>query len=516
MKNNLSSASAAKTLLILVLSLIPAINWATESTPVKDLPDRISAIETLNDQINQVVEMIGREDWAAALPLMKRVIEAPAFEYLPLDRRRALLTSASGVAFTLDDYKLAQTYAIRACALPDPSPHVFQIRLYASFYLDDWPDAAQALMYIAKTPKALAAVNDDVIFRIINELKKSATNAATSFDLMAALYAASWKIDGIYEPSYVWRDYAIALIERQRTAEAKKSLLRIQQPSSLISIRVDKRFGPIFKSSPEIFDIDKAVNADIGNLRKLMRESPRSMLAVMQLTYALLKARRYDEVLSLTNDVMQKMNEHAGTKPAYDDGNEKFIWILNNRAIALGGLGRRDEELELLVRAARRPEHGEPNVSQAINLGEFYCELGRPKDALFAILDVEKTSPYGKSQMELVHLCAGLQLEDKEAVASALNYLKEHQADSPRTYQGALIDVQDFDGAAAILIGRLNDPSLRADALVEVQNYIDPTDLPWPTKSREHFRTVINRDDVQNAIQKVGRIESFNLRSDLN
>jgi tetratricopeptide (TPR) repeat protein len=205
----------------------------------------------------------------------------------------------------------------------------------------------------------------------------------------------------------------------------------------------------------------------------------------------------------------------SGSQPAYDDINDDLIWILNNRAIALGGLGRRDEELELLIRAARRPEHGDPNVSQAINLGQFYCDLGRPKDALFAILDVEKTSPYGQSQLETVHLCAALQLGDKDAAASALNYLKDHQADSPRTYQSALVLVGDYDGAAALLIQRLNDPSMRADALTEVQNYMDPADLEWPVKSRERFRVVVNRDDVQKAIHKVGRIESFNLRSDL-
>jgi hypothetical protein len=68
------------------------------------------------------------------------------------------------------------------------------------------------------------------------------------------------------------------------------------------------------------------------------------------------------------------------------------------------------------------------------------------------------------------------------STASAPRYLKEHQADSPKTYQAALDDTEDFDGAAAVLIQRLQDPHLRAD--------------------------------VQTAINKVGRIESFNLRSD--
>lgn len=514
MNMNRSNAPITR-LIVLLWMLCPLIVSASDEIPMNDMPSRIAALEALNAKIDQVAELIDKQDRTAALPLLKSIIESAAFEYLPLDRRRALLLSASGVALQLNESKLSQTYAMRVIALPNPPTMVWPVMLYASFFSNDWPNAAQALTQIAKqTPKTLKDY-DDEIMRVVHELNTSPTNATTSFDLMAALFAANWKVDGVYEPSSVWRDYAIALLGRNNFVEAKRVVLRIRQPGLLISVRVDKRFDPIIKWSPEIVDIDKAVVFEIADLHKIIQNSPRSMQAVIQLTYALLKARRYSEVLLLTDEVIQKADRRTSNKPAYDDI-EKLIWVLNNRAIAFGGLGRRDEELELLIRAARRPEHGEPNVSQAINLGEFYCDLGRPKDALFAILDVENTSPYGMTQVQTVHLCAGLQLGDKEAVASALSYLKEHSADSPRTYQAALIDVQDFDGAAAILISRLNDPALRADALAEIQNYVDPSDLSWPVQSRNHFQTVIDRSDVQKVISKVGRIESFNLRSDLN
>ncbi len=207
-------------------------------------------------------------------------------------------------------------------------------------------------------------------------------------------------------------------------------------------MRVDKRFDPITKMSPEIFNIDKAVELDIAILRGIVGKSPRSLQHVIDLTYALLKARRYDEVLALTEAVTQ--NTDSG-KPAYDD-KENLIWILNNRAIALGGLGRRDEELELLIR---------------------------------------EVSPYGRLQLESVRHCAALQLNDKEAAASAL------------------------------LIQRLNTVSMRSDVLTEIQNYNDPADLPSLLTSRDLFTAIMARDDVQQAVNKVGRIESFNLRSDM-
>jgi tetratricopeptide (TPR) repeat protein len=372
-----------------------------------------------------------------------------------------------------------------------------------------------ALTQIAKqTPKDLEDIKDpNIIFRILNESSASPTPA--HFELLEALYGAHWKIDGRFEPSSQWRDYALALLDRRRPLEAKQVALRVTQPSVLISMRADKRFDAITKSSSDHFDIDKAVDRNIADFRDIVRQSPRNLPSLIELTYALLKARRYDEVLSLTETVMEKANLRGTGTSAYDDVADNLIWILNNRAIALGGAGRRDEELELLIRAARRPEHGESNVSQAINLGELYCELGRPNDALFAILDVGKTSPYGQSQLETVHLCAALQLNDKDAETSALNYLKEHQSDSPRTYESALMIAGDSDGAAKLLIQRLNDPSTRSDALKDAQIYQDPTDLSWPLKARERFRSVVNREDVQKTLNKVGRIESYNLRSDL-
>jgi beta-barrel assembly-enhancing protease len=511
-----SIAPASKALLVLFIALVAGRVFAAEETPINDLPDRITAVQALNEQIARAADKVTNEDWTAALPLLKAAIESPVFDDLPVERRHALLTSTSGVALQLADNKLAQSYSKRACALPNATAADWDARLYASFGLGDMTDAAEALTHIAnQTPKGLTDIKDSTIFRILGELKKSPTPVSKSYDLIAALFGAHWKIDGLFEPSSEWRDYALALVARGRVNEAKSVIIRIRQPSVLISMRVDKRFDPLVKSNPRLFNIDKAVETNIADLRDIMSQSPRDLQSVIELTYALLKARRYDEVLTLTDVVVQKANDRNSASSAYDDVNDYLIWILNNRAIALGGVGRRDEELELLIRAARRPEHGELNVSQAINLGQFYCELGRPKDALFAILDVRNTSPYGQLQVETVHLCAALQVGDKDATALALSYLKEHQADSFKTYQSALVSVEDFDGAAALLIRRLNDPSTRADALTEVQNYVDPADLSLPVKSRERFRAVVNRNDVQQSINKVGRIESFNLRSDL-
>jgi beta-barrel assembly-enhancing protease len=501
---------------VLFLAFASTVVRASDTPSSQDLPDRISALQALKQQIEQAQETVAEKDWAAALPMMTSVVDSPSFEYLPVDVRQKLLTSAGGVALHEGENKLAQTYSTRACLLPNVLAINWQIRFYASFGLEDMNDASLALIQVAKAaPKNLADIKDEAIFRILSDLKNSSTSAAQYFDLMAALYSANWKVGGVSEPSATWRDYAVVLLERGRTAETEQVIRRIKHPSALISLRVDKRFDFIQKISPALFNISNAVDAEITDLREIAGRTPRSLQNLVDLTYALLKARRYDEVLTITDDVIQKEAARGRGKSPYDDDSDNLIWILNNRAIALGGLGRREEELELLVRAARRPEHGAPNVSQAINLGEFYCDLGRPKDALFAILDAQDVSPYGQMQVGTVRLCAGLQQNDQAAANAALKYMKEHQADSPKTYQTALIEAGDNDAAAAILIERLKSPRLRSDVLTEIQDYRDPQDLTWPVKSNTRFKTILARDDVRKTLDKVGRIESFDLRSDL-
>jgi len=506
------SITLPKVLCILFCVLSPAITLADQDLPTTGLAARIAALEAVDVQLGRASQRVAANDWAAAATLFEAVIGSSVFDSLPVARRHAIFTSASGVALQQQDYKLAQNYSMRACSMPNPTVVDWQVRLYASFSLPDMPDAAIALTQIARVwPDEFADVKDDLIFRILGELAKSTPPPAESFELMAALYEAHWKIGGFLEPSYTWRDYAIALVERGRLLEAKKVILRIKQPSVLISMRVDRRFAAIATSAPALFDIDKAVDANIATLRELCAQSPRSLRKFVELTYALLNARREEEVLALTESAIQKANDRSNGKSGYDDTNDDLIWVLNNRAIALGRVGRWDEKLELLIRAARRPEKGNLNVSQAINLGELYCELERPKDALFAVVDVQDTSPYGQLQLEGVRLCAALQLADLEAKEAALKYLKEHQLDSTKTYQGALIEVGDIDAAAMLLIERLRNPRSRSDVLVEIQTYNNPPALPYSAKLRERFQALLARQDVQQAVRKVGKIETFNV-----
>jgi hypothetical protein len=155
------------------------------------------------------------------------------------------------------------------------------------------------------------------------------------------------------------------------------------------------------------------------------------------------------------------------------------------------------------------------NVDQLINLGVLYCELGRPHDALSVIGRLlARTSPFGAMQLEEVRLDAAYQLGDSKQVERSLQYLRLHRRDAPSSYVDALITVNQLDRAAHELVAELRDTGERQEALPGIQAFAPTPGTPRDVDFDAERQAVIARPDVQAAIRKVGRVESYPLEGD--
>ena len=97
-----------------------------------------------------------------------------------------------------------------------------------------------------------------------------------------------------------------------------------------------------------------------------------------------------------------------------------------------------------LTAASFLSEDNAGNVSQIINLAQLYCDLSLPKEALKALGRLEaKPSRYGLMQVEYVKLDAAILSRDKNQIARSLQFLDDHRADAPNTYEDAQILVND-------------------------------------------------------------------------
>jgi hypothetical protein len=164
-----------------------------------------------------------------------------------------------------------------------------------------------------------------------------------------------------------------------------------------------------------------------------------------------------------------------------------------------------------MTRAARRPEGGGVNVSQSINLGGLYVDLGEPDKAAVAIVEPGQMSPYGSMQLHYVRLQIAVEKNDADSIAKHMAYLRKHRADDIATWQRALLRHGDLDAAAALLIQRLETPDWRSGALVEMQHYIRSEQTSTMKTFHQRWNTVTSRPDVRAALAKVGRVERFDI-----
>jgi hypothetical protein len=114
-------------------------------------------------------------------------------------------------------------------------------------------------------------------------------------------------------------------------------------------------------------------------------------------------------------------------------------------------------------------------------------------------------------QEAAVRLDVAIQLDNAAEKEKWSGFIKEHRLDAPRSYDDALLRMNDLDGAAKWLIERLEDKDLRSSALLSIQDYAVPRETMRQAELRKKRRALLDRGDVQTAIAKVGRIESYKI-----
>ena len=308
----------------------------------------------------------------------------------------------------------------------------------------------------------------------------------------------------------MWRDLALLHIERNDIARATAVALRITSAQAALSMRVDRRFDPITLKRSRNFDIDRLVAAEIEAAQERVKAQPDKLEPIADLQELLLITGQYARVLSISDTVLVHAGRGDGPK-TYTDFDDKYPWVLDNRSRAFKRQGRWDDAVRVEVLAARRPEHGGMNVSQLINLGGLYVDLGLPDKAADAIVELGDMSPFGRMQLESVKLRIAVAKSDAAAIAASMSYQREHRADAIATWEDALLLCGKLDEAASLLIERLQKPAWRNAALVDMQHYADVTETPTEKLIHDRWITVTARPDVQAAMQKVGRVERFHI-----
>lgn len=489
-----------------VLSHPAVAQKAEQVQPSQDL--KLTPVQT---EIVSIVEQLQGGDIAGAMTRLDAVVAQREFKDFEPDAQYSLITLQAAGAYALGEFPKALRLYRRLTDIRPDDPAAWFGRVSAAHGAGDAAETASSVIRMAgQGDESFGQLGDDFIRHLAGvSVLKAANGRVLQGRLIDALFQRGWDEDA----STLWTLRAAQLLDDGEEERAAAYVAKVSSARSRLAMSVDRRFDRLRAANPDTFDVTAALHTELTEARQAAEAQDAALNLVTTYSWALIDRGRFEDALAAIETAMPGGPGVKDTD-AEPDPND-LIWAMDVRSRILVHLGRTEEALTQLRRAARRPENGGLNVSHAINLGGLYVDIDRPADGLDAVGDLEDPllAPYGLMQLNQVRACAnhalGRDLETKVAVA----YLTAHKDDDPSALETVAACTGDQTAAARALIARLDAPDLRMAALSEVQTYMPARHLtPGAERARAFREILLARPDVRTAIDRHGRIESWPVR----
>jgi tetratricopeptide (TPR) repeat protein len=440
------------------------------------------------------------ERWADALAILKAMATHADFPLVNADARLATFYLTGILSLELDRPEAAVAPLVAATNMSGATPNHWFRRIEAENRSGDRTGATNSLAQMLQ--RFPAALNDVSPRYMLQQATDPDLDKAVGFELRATLFAADWHDEA---ESLVWMIHIDELLARDETDRARTVARRVTSPSAVIQLHAMRRYDPLTADSPPI-DIEAMMATALAELRLKVAAANADLAAYSGLSAALFNRGELAEALATTDTALAGPDPEAGTDAARDR-----VWIMDTRARTLMALGRYDEAVAQMQTASTRNREGGVNVSQTINLSWLYLRVNRNAEALalMAGFDRSTASPFGVMQAVQIQACAASALGDGAAAETAYVYLASHWHDAPRAAIEALLCREDIDGAAAIMVRRLDDPDLAAQALSDLHHYLPPpAPTPFDARLSAGDAAMAVRPEVIAARDRVGRVFS--------
>lgn len=476
--------------------------------------EAITTPSAVEQHIQAAQDAADHDDWQKVKSELQPIVDTPDFRALAPDAVNSGLALLGVADVELHDYASGSALLRRATAMANTNGAQWFFRLIADGGLRDQDDTLVCIATLAQHwPDQLRDVDDRFLGQLFFFTRTLPEAREHRFEALSALEAINYTpSDPFVDPSRMWFDLSLMLIERGDVAHAAKAAVRVTNPETMVEIVSDKRFDAVVASDPAHYDVMAGVNQHVASMRAAVAAHPDRLSGVVELSRALSQTRQSAEALSIVENAMAHLHPGDGQASPYSDLDDQINWIGDRRSAALMNLHRVDEAVAEMVRSAGEHEQGGVNVSQAINLGEMYNNLARPADAIaeLASFDPAHASPFGDMQYYAVEACAYAQLHDTAHYGEAATYLHAHKSDAPDALLTGLLCANDLDGAAQVLIEMVRDPETRSETLLAAQNFAEQAFVaPFELEMHQRRQALIARPDVRRAIDAVGRVRSY-------
>jgi tetratricopeptide (TPR) repeat protein len=472
-----------------------------------------AAFQAIIDQAGRAAE---NSDWQGAAESFEAAVDHPVFATMePADQFHILVLTAMTEMFSGQNDK-AWAHIQQAGATAPGERDGDYWALYGQVAWADGKTEAAIDAYTKAAREYPAAMNDvdeSQLNEVVHAAHKLKDGDARYQALLEAIHAAHYQPDdGFSTASWVAFSLFELYIDKGDEALARAVAADFaDDPDQVRTVQIDRRYMAYAPADPQAYE--KAQAAQIARLRAVSTAHPDRLLGVIYLGDRLMRDNRLPEGLKLVDETLARIDVAPKDNPAFSDQDEELNWLYDTRSRILAAMGSNDESVAALEKGRDAGlASGRDVVSQRINLGDRLIAVGRPRDALEQVKDIDdkQAAPYGLMSAYEVRACAYAALGDAADLKTAMAYLTAHAGDGQAPLQSAQLCAGDLDALAKQLIARLDDPEERNQALAAVQTYLTPPgQSAWQKTMADRFKTVLARPDVKAAIDKYGIIRSY-------
>jgi len=363
-------------------------------------------------------------------------------------------------------------------------------------------------------PESVKTLNMDWVRRLSFDLHEFDL-ADEAGKLALAIASAVHEIELEDAEKYKWPILIAVedLAEQGDAVEAAQYLPYLRGPDVFARLLTSKTTAAIWKDVEEKAgkDLSSAISDYVTYTYVEANRSPDDYMALTEHLKALRVAGKYQEATQFADLFI---NNWARIEAVGEDA----YWFVNATAHVLSDAGRKDDALALMSRLVNLGiQDNSALISMAINRAGTLMHWEEFETALEAVEELEGleenyASDYGRMWIYAVKACSLHQLGRTEEALSVLNEKILPIADeNTAAHTKLLLCLDRLDDAADLFVDRLQDPDESRGLIVIFSEFIEPDTMP-PFLAELHRRADIakNREDVQEAFDKIGRAISIN------
>ena len=477
----------------------------------QDSPHKPTPLET---QAADAIAAVLRDECAPAAASLKSIYEDPQFSSLNGRMRSAVLEGADVCEARLGHTEYAFTLSQRAIQEPDASSLAWGLHIDLALNLSHTADAVSALTALARrSPSLLGGLREETIFSAYAYAEGLPNADARRLELLDALDKAQWRPKDPFNDALALKlDRIRLLLAAHRDAEAVEVATAINDPATLIVLRVDDRFASV-APDPKAMDIVQATRKALVAAVLLADKRPEWLSGPFRVAQLRMRLGEDEGALRIIQAALDRYRDFGAS--AFADADDHLRGLQALKAEVLARMGRLNEADGAFAEAAAQDATGDQGFEERLAYASYLIDTDRSPLALDLLHDLKTDSltDTGKAYVAAMRACAYSVLKDTPAMRREMTVVTAPALPDYGALLNGLICAGDFDAAAKVYVDRLKDPAKRTEALLALQHYKRPAthgaeDKAWD----DDYLRVQARPEVQSAIKAAGgRVETFDI-----